>query len=105
MSAYVTYLAPEGDELTVSWLGYTFNDGEPVEVTNEHLITKARGNQWFDVEEVAKASEAVEVLEKRRPGRPRKVVVPVVAAEADQAPAVEQEAPAEPPVDNAEVGA
>ena len=90
MSAFVTYLAPEGDDLEVTWLGYTFSDGEPLQVSNDVLIEKARGNPFFDVEDVAEVSEAVEVLEKRKPGRPRKVVAPV---------------PSDDAVDNAEVGA
>lgn len=90
MTAFVTYLAPEGDDSHVSWLGYTFSDGEPQEVQNDYLISKARENRFFDVEDVAEAAEAVSVLEKRRPGRPRKVVAPVVEPET---------------ADNAEVGA
>lgn len=76
MAAFVTYLAPEGDEHEVTWLGYTFSDCEPVQVTNDALIEKARGNRFFDVEDVTEAREAVGVLEKRKPGRPRKVVAP-----------------------------
>lgn len=86
MPAFVTYLAPEGDEQSVIWLGYTFNDGEPVEVTDDYLISKARTNGCFDVEEVAK-------IVKKRPGRPRKVVAPVASPD-----------PVET-TDNAEVGA
>lgn len=102
MGAFVTYLAPEGDDSHVSWLGYTFADGEPLQVSNDLLIEKARGNRFFDVEDVAEVSEAVEVLEKRKPGRPRKVVaapVPEPVADQAQAEAVPVEA------DNAEVGA
>ena len=101
MGAFVTYLAPEGDDSHVSWLGYTFADGEPLQVSNDILIEKARGNRFFDVEDVAEVSEAVEVLEKRKPGRPRKVVAPVVEPVAEQAQ--DEAAPVE--ADNAEVGA
>lgn len=93
MAAFVTYLAPEGDDTEVTWLGYTFSDCEPVQVTNDAIIEKARGNRFFDVEDVTEASKAVEVLEKRKPGRPRKVVAPAVSP-----------TPVET-TDNAEVGA
>ncbi len=92
MAAFVTYLAPEGDDTEVTWLGYTFSDCEPLRVTNDVLIEKARHNRFFDVEDVAEATQAVEVVEKRKLGRTRKVAVPVV-----------EPAPVES--DNAEVGA
>ena len=75
MRAFITYLAPEGDELCVV-VGYTFADGEPLQVSNDILIEKARGNRFFDVEDVAEVSEAVEVLEKRKPGRPARLSPP-----------------------------
>lgn len=49
-----------------TWGGVKFPKGEAVEVTDEYMIAKARGNQFFKVEET---NEPV----KRGPGRPPKV--------------------------------
>lgn len=44
--ANVTYL---GDEPT-TWGGFTFAPNEPVDVKDEWLLAKARGNPFFNVE-------------------------------------------------------
>lgn len=66
----VTYIAPEGDDLSVTMGGLDFVSGSPVEIdptsVPARFLAKLRGNQHFDVSDVA-----AEV--KRGPGRPPKV--------------------------------
>lgn len=80
-----------GPSFTKAYGGLKFEKGKPVEVTDKALITKAQGNQYFEVElspeeqkSAEERAEAVKVTEKlkepevspmpkRGPGRPPKV--------------------------------
>jgi hypothetical protein len=60
----VTYRAPKGDTKYVEWGGFTFFDGQPVEIEdntpdNQHLIKKASKNPCFEVSEMGTAHEVV----------------------------------------------
>ena len=43
-----------------TWNGIVFKKGEPVEVSNKHMIAKAKGNQFFEVDGVRANPEADE---------------------------------------------
>jgi len=82
----ITYIAPDGDAQSVTWGGYDFVSGVPVEVENPHIIAKAHGNPCFTVDEAepaaeAAAGEAETGGEKPRRGRPPKVARPAGEAE------------------------
>jgi len=49
-SVNVTYVGAEGEPDTNVWKGYSFRKGEPVAVTDPHIIAKAKGNRFFEVE-------------------------------------------------------
>jgi len=57
--AKLTWLGTDGSEqgdeyiplAPCTWCGVTFEVGQPVEVTDETMIRKARGNHFFRVEE------------------------------------------------------
>lgn len=78
----ITYIAPDGDAQAVTWGGYDFVSGVPVEVENPHIIAKAHGNPCFTVDDAgAAAGEAETGGEKPRRGRPPKVAQPAGEAE------------------------
>lgn len=64
MAKSVTYNDIEGTAPIVSVAGVEFEDGKSIEVDDEELATKLDGSVYFDVEG----------SNKRKPGRPRKVV-------------------------------
>jgi hypothetical protein len=47
----VTYKAPKGDERVVEMRGYTFFDGQPVDIEDEAFLEKLQTNQHFEVAE------------------------------------------------------
>jgi hypothetical protein len=95
---YITWLGDglDGCPPAVEWCGVVFRTGEPVAIDDPHMIAKARNNRTFRVEfktddnvfvsvptptapvyygpPAPPLSEQIEVLAKRGPGRPRKVV-------------------------------
>ncbi len=53
MTVLVTYNAPEGDSEVVTYMGLKLFNGQPVEVDpveNSRLLSKIRGNKFFEVE-------------------------------------------------------
>lgn len=74
----VTYVAPEGDALSVTMGGLDFASGSPVEIDPAsfpaHVLAKLRTNQHFIVADVADEKpddfEAIEAPKRR--GRPPK---------------------------------
>lgn len=74
--ASIIYRAPEGDSEVVETFGYKFFNGLAVEVSEPEIVSKFKGNRFFDVADVE--ITAVEVSPepvKRGPGRPPKVVI------------------------------
>lgn len=67
MAKSVTYNDLEGTAPVVSAHGIEFEDGKAVEVEDDEIASKLDGNAFFEVEG----------SNKRKPGRPRKVVEPV----------------------------
>lgn len=54
----ITYLGESDDSnAPVTWLGHTFRPGDTIDVKHAHVITKARTNPFFDVDEVSEADE------------------------------------------------
>lgn len=55
MKAKITYLGgPEtGDVGRTTWGNYEFELNKPVEITDPHIIEKAKGNKFFKVEMMA----------------------------------------------------
>ena len=67
MKAQVTWKGEEGsDTKEVTWAGHTFTKGKAVELTDEKMIEKAQGNQYFEVKVTDKKSERdVEVIREQ----------------------------------------
>lgn len=53
--ASVTYRPGYGDPAVVEWSGVTFQANVPVEVGNPHILRKAAGNSFFDLDDEAHA--------------------------------------------------
>ena len=49
-SVNITYVGAEGEPDTNVWKGYSFRKGEPVAVSDPHIIEKAKGNRFFEVD-------------------------------------------------------
>lgn len=67
----VTYNAPNGDALETVWGDYTFRDGKAVDVTDAHIVKKARTNPHFSVEGKDPEPEAKKA--EKDDGKPKKV--------------------------------
>lgn len=46
----ITWLGAKGEPDSNIWNGIVFEKGKAVEVTDEHMINKARTNQFYKVE-------------------------------------------------------
>jgi hypothetical protein len=63
--AKVTYYDMDGSAPRVTWRGVTFLHGQPVETEDEHVLAKAIGNPFFEVD-----GENGDTPPKRRGGWP-----------------------------------
>lgn len=72
--AKITWIGEgDSDPKEIGWGGHTFKKGEAVEVENEAIIAKARGNKHFKVEGGPKKLESNESTpaEHTDPTKPR----------------------------------
>mgnify|MGYP003552877146 FL=1 len=53
MTVKATWLGGPGEPDHCEWMGVIFPKGEPVEITDEFMIRKAKGNKFFVVEDEA----------------------------------------------------
>lgn len=53
MTVKATWLGGPGEPEACEWMGTTFPKDEPVEITDEFMIRKAKGNKFFVVEDDA----------------------------------------------------
>ena len=60
-----------GPSFAIAYDGIKFPKGKPVEVTNKAFIAKAKGNQFFDVDDTDEFASMHS--EPKRRGRPPKV--------------------------------
>ncbi len=51
MTVKATWLGGPGEPDECEWMGVVFPVGQPVEITNEFMIRKAKGNKFFAVED------------------------------------------------------
>jgi hypothetical protein len=71
--AKVTYFDADGSAPRVTWRGVTFLHGQPVEVEDEHVLAKAIGNPFFEVEGEGEHGETPQKRKGGWPaGKPRK---------------------------------
>jgi hypothetical protein len=49
MTVKATWLGGPGEPESCEWMGVTFPEGVPVEISDEFMIRKAKGNKFFDV--------------------------------------------------------
>ena len=53
MTVKATWLGGPGEPEACEWMGTIFPKDEPVEITDEFMIRKAKGNKFFVVEDEA----------------------------------------------------
>lgn len=71
MAVKATWLGGPGEPEACEWMGVTFPVNEPVEITDEFMIRKAKGNPFFDVEDDAEG-EPSDRMAKARAARAAK---------------------------------
>lgn len=65
--AKVTYLAPQGDDKVVTYMGHEFYHDQAVEIDDPVVIKKAQGNPHFKVQGTKAKAESSETSEPATP--------------------------------------
>lgn len=96
--ARLTYVPIDsGDPAETYWQRRRFKANVPVEITDPRLITSAKGNKWFRVEDASAVAEPTPPVAAKPAAPPKAKPAPSTATAAAPKPAAKAAAPAPKP--------
>jgi hypothetical protein len=82
----ITWLGDEDPDCTVlTWGGITFVKGQPIEVNDERIIGKVKGNRFFKTEEAKHGETKEQESKEQKEEEPPDIIAQALRPHKDQA--------------------